>query len=76
MRTINILDKTYHLLEVILKEEQIGQIERHGKPISETPEDMIPWLIGYYQGSERFFKARNRNISKIIDADEFQKVRK
>lgn len=49
MRTINISDKTYVDLEDILKKEQLGQIERHGRIISETPEDMIPWLVGYYK---------------------------
>jgi len=48
MRTINITDRTYVQLEDILKEVQQGQIERHGKPISETPEEMINWLIYYY----------------------------
>lgn len=52
MRTIFISDKVYVHLEEILKKVAAGQIERHGRPISETPEDMIPWLIGYYEAQE------------------------
>lgn len=61
MRTIFISDKTYVQLEEILKREQQGQIERIGKAISETPEDMIPWLIGYYQYREMVARGPNHD---------------
>jgi len=49
MRQIEIGDRTYAQLQDLLKEVQTYQIVRHGRLISETPEDVIPWLIGYYK---------------------------
>lgn len=44
----------------------IAYARAHGK----TPEDMIPWLLGYYKGAQKSLK---KEPSKIIDADEVQK---
>ena len=52
MRTIEIGDKTYAQLQELLKEVQTYQLVRHGRIISETPEDVIPWLLGYYIANE------------------------
>ena len=49
MRTINIPDKVYAQLQELLEEIQTWQLVRHGRLIAETPEDVIPWLIGYYK---------------------------
>ena len=70
MRTIQILDTTYAELSVILKDQQPGQIKQYGEPICKAPEDMIPWLLGYYKGAQKSLK---KEPSKIIDADEVQK---
>jgi DNA modification methylase len=53
MRTINITDRTYVELEEILKIAQKKQMEMHGYIICVTPEDMIPWLIGYYRQMQK-----------------------
>lgn len=52
MRTINIPDKVYAQLQELLKEVQTWQLVRHGRLITETPEDVIPWLLGYYIANE------------------------
>lgn len=57
MRTINIGDKTYAHLQELLKEIQNYQLVMHGRLICETPEDVIPWLVGYY-------KAQNEEVEK------------
>ena len=49
MRQIEIGDKTYVQLQELLKEIQTYQLVSHGRIIADTPEDVIPWLIGYYQ---------------------------
>jgi hypothetical protein len=49
MRTINIPDKVYARLQGLLPEIQTYQLVRHGRLICDTPEDVIPWLIGYYK---------------------------
>lgn len=56
MRTINITDRTYVDLEDILKIAQKKQMEMHGYIICETPEDVIPWLIRYYQALNKDVK--------------------
>jgi hypothetical protein len=50
MRTINIPDKTYFELQLLLKKIEINEIKEYGYVICKTPEDVIPWLIGYYKG--------------------------
>ena len=52
MRTIEIGDKTYAQLQELLKEVQTYQLVRHGRLIAETPEDVVPWLLGYYIANE------------------------
>lgn len=56
MRTINIPDKVYAQLQELLKEVQTWQLVRHGRLIAETPEDVIPWLIGYYKSEHERVK--------------------
>jgi hypothetical protein len=67
MRTIQISDKTYSDLGRIgrrLQDNFSMMLERQAAPW--TPEDVIPFLIGFYNQSEP---------SPIIDADEVQKVK-
>jgi len=56
MRTINIPDKVYAQLQELLKEVQTYQLVRHGRIICDTPEDVIPWLIRYYQALNKDVK--------------------
>jgi len=78
MRTIKILDTTYVELEEILKMEHIRQIKSLGYVVCQVPEDMIPWLIGYYVATEEARKTggteytRDKNILTRIKELEVQ----
>ena len=91
MRTIQVTDKTYAQLERIgrgLRDGISAIIERESVAF-EYPEDVIPFIAGYYEESRKkiveksqekkpLTKIEVRHIPQepIIDADEVQKVRK
>ena len=91
MRTIQITDKTYAQLERIGKELRDGISSVLGSETAafEYPEDVIPFVAGYYEGSRKkilekstekkpLTKIEVKHIPQepIIDADEVQKVRR
>jgi len=67
MRRIDISDNTYLELLELLKQAQVTQVKEHGYIICEAPEDMIPWLIGYYVATEESRKTGGTEYSRDKD---------